>query len=465
MFLERRQTLVVVSAATALLLLDVTVVNVALPAIQRDLDASFAQLQWVVDAYALTLAVTLLAAGSYADRVGRRRVFCGGVALFALASIPCAVAGSATVLDVARALQGVGAAAMFATSLALLADAYPPDERGFALGVWGAISGGALALGPLVGGALVDGPGWRWVFLLNLPLGALLLVATARGVRESRDPDPAPADWAGAAAATVGAFLVVLAIIRGDAEGWTSAPILAAFAGGAAALALFCRIELRRPRPMLDLRLFGDPPFAGTVVVAFAQSFALYPLFLFLALWFAAPLGLSPWETGVRLLPLTLVLFAVAPLSGRVTGRVPLRLHLAAGLALSGAALLAMRGLDARSAWSELLPGFVLGGFGIGVISPALAAAMVGVLPGDQAGLASGITNTFRQLGIAVGIAVLGAVFQASAGFDAAAPPAAAAVSRAGFADGLNAVFTVSAVVALAAVPLTLVLLRGRSGN
>jgi len=436
----------VVSAATALLLLDVTVVNVAVPAIGEDLGATFSELEWVIDAYALTLAAVLLTAGSLSDRIGRRRVFVLGLWIFAGASLMCALAGSPTLLDLARGLQGVGGAAIFATSLALLANEFPEHRRGFAFAVWGAVSGGALAVGPLVGGALVDGPGWRWIFLLNLPLGLALIIGATR-LRESGDANAPGTDWAGAAAFTVAVFALVFALIRGNPEGWGSPVILAALALGGLAFGAFVAIELRGTHPMLPPSLFRVPAFTGTAIVAFAQSFALYPMFLFLALYFQQVLDYTAWETGLRLLPVTVVLFAVAPLSGKLTGRVTLGRHLAAGLLLIGTGLLTMRALDPASEWTALLPGLVIGGLGIGVISPALAAAMVSVLPVDRAGLASGINNTFRQLGIAVGIAGLGAILQARA---------PSLTARPDFVSALDTIFLVAAAVALAAVPAAL---------
>ena len=447
-------TLAVVSAATAMLLLDVTVVNVALPAIREDLDASFAELQWVVDAYALTLAATLLTAGALADRHGRRAVFAAGLVAFTACSALCAAASSGVLLDVARAAQGVGAAAMFAASLALLAHEFQGARRGFALGVWGAITGAALAIGPLVGGLLVDGLGWRWVFLVNLPLGALLAILTVRSLPESRDPSPRGLDVPGLVTFGAACFLGTFGLIRGNEDGWTSAPVLGSLAAAAVLLAAFVVIERRSAAPMLAPALFRIPSFTGTAVVAFAQSVALYPLFLFLAVYLQQGLGHSATGTGLRLLPLTLVLFAVAPISGRLTGRIPLRIPLVTGLVLIAAGLLLMRGLTERSDWTHLLPGFVVGGLAIGIISPALAAAMVGVLPGDQVGLASGINNTFRQLGIAAGIAVLGAVFthHADGGL-------------AGLVEGLDAVFLVAAVVAAASAAIAWPLLAGLRGD
>lgn len=455
-----RYTLLAASGATALLLLDVTAVNVALPAIERGLDASFAELQWVIDAYALTLAVVLLTTGALADRHGRRLVFLAGIAIFVAASLLCGLAGGPVVLDVARALQGVGGAAMFSSSLAILAHEYRGAARGRALGIWGAITGAALALGPLAGGALVDGLGWRWIFLLNPPLGALLAWVTVAGVRESRAGLERPLDLAGVVTFTLGCFLLVFALMRGNAEGWDSALITGALALAAASLTAFVVIELRGRAPMLDLRLFRIPAFSGTAIVAFAQSFALYPLFLFLALYFQNLLGFTPLETGVRLLPLTVALFVMAPISGRLTSRVPLRVLLSVGLALIGTGLLLMRAVDATSEWTALLPGFLVGGAGIGVISPALAAAMVGVLSEAKTGLASGVNNTFRQLGIAVGIAALGAIFQHRLG--AAPEQVVPAAARGVFVAGLREIFLVAAIVAFAAVPLTLALVRQR---
>ncbi len=447
-------TLAVVSAATAMLLLDVTVVNVALPAIRADLDASFAELQWVVDAYALTLAATLLTAGAIADRRGRRAVFAAGLVAFTVCSGLCAAAGSGAVLDLARAAQGIGAAAMFAASLALLAHEFQGAQRAFALGVWGAITGAALAIGPLVGGVLVDGPGWRWVFLVNLPLGALLTWLTLRHLPESRDPAPRGLDLPGLASFGGASFLLTYGLIRGNGDGWSSAPVLGSLAGAAVLLAAFAAIERRADAPMLAPALFRDPAFTGTAVVAFAQSVALYPLFLFLAVYLQEGLGYSATETGLRLLPLTLVLLVVAPVSGRATGRIGLRAPLVTGLALIAIALWLMRGLETTSSWTHLLPGFVVGGLAIGIISPALAAAMVGVLSADQVGLASGINNTFRQLGIAVGIAVLGAVFTHHADG-----------RLQGLVDGLDAVFAVAALIAAGGAAIAWPLLAGFRGS
>lgn len=445
---QRWITLLVVSAATAMLLLDVTVVNVALPAIRDDLGADFGEMQWVIDAYALTLAATLLSAGALADRIGRRAVFAWGLALFTACSAFCAATGSPLLLDLARAVQGIGAAAMFASSLALLANEFQDKERGFALGVWGGVTAGALAIGPLVGGILTDELDWRWIFLVNLPIGALLVWLTARSLPESREESPRPLDPAGMATFGAACFLATYGLIRGNEEGWGNAAIVASLAGAVALLGAFVAIERRRAETaMLPLSLFRVPAFTGTAVVAFAQSVALYPLLLFLAIYFQVGLGLTPTETGLRILPLTLVLVVVAPISGRLTNRWPLRVPLTTGLVLIGTGLLLMRAVDVESGWTTLLPGLLVGGLAIGVISPALAAAMVSVLPVERSGLASGINNTFRQLGIAIGIAGLGAIFDHR--MSQALDP------RAGTVAALDSVLFAAAVVAFAGALIT----------
>ena len=456
----KRLTLLAASGATALLLLDVTAVNVALPSIEHGLRASLGELQWVIDAYALTLAVVLLSTGALADRHGRKRIFLAGTALFAAASLICGVAPNPVVLDFARAIQGIGGAAMFSCSLAILANQFSGPARGRALGIWGAVTGAALALGPLVGGVLVDAAGWRWIFLINIPLCAILLAITRAGVVESKSEEAPAFDLAGTSAFTLGAFLTVFALIRGNEEGWGSALIITCFSVGGVLLVAFVGIQLRSKTPMLNPSYFRIRAFTGTAIVAFAQSFALYPLFLFIAIYFQDVLHFTPTQTGLRLLPLTVALFVIAPISGSFTSKVQLRYLLSLGLTLIGLGLLLMTKVEPASDWTALLPGFLVGGVGIGVISPSLAAAMVGVLSEEKTGLASGVNNTFRQLGIAVGIAVLGAIFQAQVG---GGPNAVISGSgRQAFTSALSDIFAVAAVVAFAAVPLTLWLVRQR---
>jgi EmrB/QacA subfamily drug resistance transporter len=411
---HRWWTLGAVCVATFMLLLDVTIVNVALPDIQRDLGSSFEDLQWVVDAYALTLAAFLLTAGSLADRVGRRRVFIAGLALFTVASLLCGLSTSPTALNLSRALQGVGGAAMFATSLALLASAFTGRERGTALGIWGATTGASVAIGPLVGGVLVEHVSWQSIFFVNLPIGLATIAVTLRMVGESRAADPDPIDWPGLVTFSVGLFALVFALVRGNSSGWGSAEIVGLLAAAVALLVAFVVIEARRERPMLDLALFRKPTFVGVSIAAFVLSASMFAMFLYLTLYMQNILGYSPLEAGLRFLPITVLSFFCAALSGNLTERVPVRYLLGVGLGLVGVGLLLMSGLDANSKWTALLPGFLLGGAGVGLTNPAIASTAVGVVDQRRAGMASGVNSTFRQVGIATGIAGLGAIFQST---------------------------------------------------
>jgi EmrB/QacA subfamily drug resistance transporter len=405
-------TLIAVSMAIFMLLLDITVVNVALPEIQHQLHSSFSDLQWVVNAYALTLAAFLLTAGAVSDLVGRRRVFALGLVVFTASSAVCGLSSSPLMLNLARAVQGTGGAMMFATSLALIAQAFHGRDRGTAFGVFGAVTGAAVAVGPVLGGVITTGIGWEWIFFVNVPIGALAVFVTLTQVAESRDPDARGVDWAGLLTFSASLFLLVFALVQGNEKGWGSTEILSFLIASAALLAAFVAVEALQRRPMLDLSLFRRPAFAGASIVAFAISGSFFAMFLYLTLYIQDVLGFSPLQAGLRFLPITLLSFAVAPVAGKLTVRVPVRLLLGTGLVLAGAGLLAMTGLDAGSTWTALIPGFVLGGIGIGMINPPLASTAIGVVPHERSGMASGINSTFRQVGIATGIAGLGAVFQ-----------------------------------------------------
>jgi EmrB/QacA subfamily drug resistance transporter len=394
-----------------MLLLDITVVNTALPDIQEDLDASFTDLQWVIDAYTLTLAAFTLSAGSLADRLGRRRVFAWGLAIFTLASLACALAPTATALNVARALQGVGGAVMFAVSLALIAQEFRGRELGTATGIYGATIGGAVAIGPLVGGALTEGLGWESIFYLNVPIGIAAVLLTMARIRETRDPDARGVDWAGTVTFSGSLLMLVLALLRGNDEGWTSAPIVALGAGAAALFAAFVYSQTRVREPMLPLALFRIPSFTGVQLGAFAIAGSQFALFLYITLYLQNVLGYSPLEAGVRYLPITLSSFVVAPLAGQLMARVPPRILIGGGLALAGVGLVLMSGVEEGDTWTTLLAGFLIGGAGIGLLNPPTAAVAVQVVERAQSGMAAGINNTFRQVGIAVGIAAYGALF------------------------------------------------------
>ena len=482
-------TLVAVCVATFMLLLDVTIVNVALPYIERDLHSSFSDLQWVVDAYALTLAALLLTAGSLADGLGRRRVFVAGLVIFTAASALCGLAQSSLMLNLSRALQGVGGAAMFATALALLASAYQARDRGTAFGLWGATTGAAVAVGPLVGGLLVEYIGWEAIFFVNVPIGLGAIALTLARVQESRDRERAGSDWLGTMTFSGALFLLVFGLIRGNAEDW-SAPIVACLVGAAVLLLAFVAIERRTRHPMLDLSLFRKPAFDGASVAAFVLSAAMFAMFLYLTLYIQNILGYSALESGLRFMPTTLLSFLVAPVSGKLAEQLGVRWFLAGGLALVGLGLLLMHGLQPGDDWTALLAGFLVSGGGIGLVNPALATAAVGVVEPWRAGMASGINSTFRQVGIATGIAAWGALFQhrvasafteqaaaaglrggpraggnvsdfiAFGGASRAGNPALARVAEAAFDAGLNHILLIAAVVAFAGAVLAGVLTR-----
>jgi EmrB/QacA subfamily drug resistance transporter len=409
-----RWTLVAICVATFMLLLDITIVNVALPEIDEDLGASFSDLEWVVNAYALGLAAFLLVAGSLGDRIGRRRIFTGGLVLFVAASVLCGLARTPTFLNLARALQGIGGSAMFATSLALIAAAFPVGrERANAIGAWGATIGAAVALGPLVGGLCVEHLGWESIFFINVPIGAAAVFVTLRYVEESRDPRPRRIDWAGAAVFSAALFALVYALVRGNVEGWGSTLIVACLVASALLFAAFLALELRVADPTFDLRLFRNRSFNGVSIAAFGLSAGMFSMFLYLTLYIQNQLEHTPLEAGLRFLPLTLVSFAVAPLTARLAERGPARVFFGVGLGLVGLGLLLMRAITPDSEWTALLPGMIVAGAGVGCTNPMIASVAVGVVDARDAGMASGINSTFRQVGIATGVAALGAIFQA----------------------------------------------------
>jgi len=405
-------TLGAVCVATFMLLLDITVVNTALPAIQKDLGGSFTDLQWVIDAYALSLAALVLTAGSLADRLGRRRVFVVGLAVFSVASLLCALAPDPTFLNLSRALQGVGGAIMFAVSLALVAQEFPSgSERGMAMGIYGATIGISVAIGPLVGGALTDGISWESVFLINVPVGLAAIGVTYWKVQESRDPNASRIDWGGLVTFSTALLLLVLGLVRGNDEGWGSTLIVSLFAAAAVLMAAFVAIESKVREPMLPLGLFRNHAFTGVQLAAFAVSASMFALFLYLTLYLQQFLGYSAIDAGIRYLPITIGAFLIAPIAGMALAKVQARYLMSGGLLLIGAGLLLMSGLNMNSEWTALLLGFVVGGIGVGLLNPVVADVALSVVPKEQSGMAAGINDTFRQVGVAVGIAAWGAIF------------------------------------------------------
>jgi EmrB/QacA subfamily drug resistance transporter len=405
-------TLIVVCTAIFMLLLDITVVNVALPDIQRSLHSSFSDLQWVVDAYSLTLAAFLLTAGVIGDMFGRREVFAIGLGVFSLSSLICGLSTTSLMLNLARGAQGVGGAIMFATSLALIAQAFQGRDRGTAFGVFGAVTGGSVAVGPLIGGAITSGIGWRWIFFVNVPIGVVAIFMTLSKVDESRDLTPRRIDWVGFVTFSASLFMLVFALVRGNAAGWSSPEIVGLLVGAAVLMAAFLLNEWHRTDPMLDTALFRRPAMVGVSITAFTLSASIFALFLYLTLYMQDDLGYGPFPAGLRFLPITLLSFIVAPIAGKLTERVQSRFLLGSGLLLVAVGLFLMTLITSTSGWTTLLPGFVLAGAGIGMVNPVLASAAVAVVPPQRSGMASGINSTFRQVGIATGIAALGAVFQ-----------------------------------------------------
>ena len=486
-------TLLAVCAATFMLLLDITIVNVALPAIERALDASFSDLQWVVDAYALALATCVLTAGALADLFGRKRLFVIGIVLFTLASAACGLSNDPLFLIVARGVQGLGGAIMFATALALISQEFHGRERGTAFGIWGATIGAAVAIGPLAGGMLTSWLNWRWIFLVNIPIGVGTVLLALAQLRESSDPGHSRLDPLGLVTLTGGLLCLILGLIEGNRHGWTSALIIGLFAAAVVLLALFVASQAREGLTMIDLALFRRPAFVGAQVTAFAISSSMFAMFLYLTLYLQNVLRLSPLQTGVRFLPLSVVSFFAAPAAGRLSSFLPVRLLLGLGLGLVALALWLMSGITASSHWTTLLPGFIVGGIGIGMVNAPLASTAVSTVRVERAGMASGINNTFRQLGIATGIAALGAVFSSrvtdrvvaglqgvpgahhiasqlasgqATGAIASAPAGArgrvAEVARTSFISGLNHILVLGAIVSACGAVLAALLVRRR---
>jgi len=488
--LERRWwTLVAVCGATFMLLVDVTIVQVALPTIQRHLGASFTDLQWVIDAYALTLAAFILTSGSLADRFGRKVVFVVGISIFTAASLLCGAAGSTTVLIAARALQGFGGAAMFATGLALVGQEFQGAERGKAIAIWGATVGVGVAVGPLVGGVLTDSLGWRWIFFVNAPFGIATLVLALTRMVNIGDPGAKRLDLGGLVTFSGSLFLLMLGLLRGNDEGWGSPLIVSLLSASALLLVAFVIVELRHPRPMFDLSLFGNRAFVGVSFATFAIGAGMFAVYPYLTLYLQNDLGYSALAGGLYLLPSTVPCFFVPLLTRTTVERLPPGIVLGAGLGLTAGGLALMHGLTVASDWTALIPGLLLTGIGIGIANPAIAKIGLGVVPPQRTGMASGISNTFRIGGLATGVAALGAIFQhhlsssladqlgrpagqlakalASGGTHAAqrlAPsePGVLDASHHAFVSAMNEIFLIGAVVVLCGSLAGLTLVRAR---
>jgi EmrB/QacA subfamily drug resistance transporter len=445
--------------ALFMVMLDNTVVNVALPSIQRDLDASISSLEWTINGYTLSFAVLLATAGRLGDIFGRRRMFIGGVVVFTLSSATAGFAPDTLSLVISRIAQGVGAAFMMPGTLSIITDAFPAQERGKAIGTWAGVSALALAIGPLLGGFLTEHVGWQAIFFINLPVGIGAVLAALFAVRESRDETVGrEVDYAGVAVLTAGLTALVLALVEGNSWGWGSPEIISLIAGSVLALALFAAIERRVRTPMVEFGLFASRNFIGAVSVAFIVTFAMLGMFFFLALYMQNILGYTPLEAGVRFLPTTLMIMIVAPISGRLSDRIGPRWLITAGMTLTATSLFMFTQIGDGTTYSDLLPAFILMGVGIAMTMSPMSTAAMNAVPVAKAGIASGVLSMSRMLGGTFGVAAIGALFQSEAG-------SAVAPDKAAFVDALSHAMRLSTAVAALGAVIGLTLIESRRAH
>ncbi len=447
-------TLLAVCLGTFMLLIDITIVVVALPDIRTSLHTSFTDVQWTIDAYSLSLATFLLPAGSLADIFGRRRVFGIGLAIFTVGSILCGLSSSGIELIIWRALQGIGGATVFATSLALLAQTFQGRERGVAFGVWGAVSGVSTALGPLLGGVFTTELSWHWIFYVNIPIGVFAIFLTLTQVAEFRPEHHRRLDLTGFVLFTLGLTALVFGLIESGFKGWGSTEVIVSLAVAVASLTLFAVAETAISQPMFNLKLFRKPAFLGGSLAAFGINGSLYALFLYIVLYFQNADHYSALGCGLRIAVITAGALVTAIPAGRLSTRIPVRFLIGPGLLLVGIGLLLMRGLGGDSSWTHLIPGFLIAGIGSGLVNAPLASTAVGVVEPQESGMASGINTTCRQIGVATAVAALGSIFTSKLSH------ATSATLGLHYASALNELFLITACLALATGVLALALLR-----
>jgi EmrB/QacA subfamily drug resistance transporter len=449
---RRWWTLGAVAFGLFMIMLDNTVVNVALPSIQRDLGVGLSELQWIVTGYALTFAALMLTGGKLADHYGRRLIFVVGLSVFTLASLGCGLAESGEMLIAARVVQGAGAALMNPSTLSIISATFPPEQRGMAIGIWAGVSALALAIGPLVGGLLTDHLDWSWIFFVNVPVGVLAVAASFLVIEESRDmSEERRLDLPGQLAGGLGLFALTYALIEANTYGWTSARILAAFAVAAVGLAAFLWLERVQRVPMLDLELFRNRTFAGANSVVLLVALAMFGVFFFVSLYMQNILGFSAVETGAAFLPMTVLIMLVAPIAGKASDRLGSRWLMTVGMVLVGLQLLYLSRLGIDETFWDLLPGLLVGGAGMALVMTPSAAAAVRSVPVDKAGVGSAVLNACRQVGGSLGIAVMGAIMAAEIG-DRRSPEA--------FVDGFSTALLVAALIAFAGAVLALATVR-----
>ena len=404
-------TLAAVAVGLFMIMLDNTVVNVALPSIQKDLHIGTSELEWVVNAYALTFGVLLLTGGKLADLFGRRFIFIVGLVIFTGASLWCGLAGGAESLIAARTVQGIGAALMNPATLSIITATFPPRQRGMAIGIWAGVSALALAVGPLVGGILTEDIHWGWIFFINIPVGVAGVVAARIFIDETRDTSREQRlDVPGLLTSAIALFALTLALIETNEHAWGSPLVLSLFGVAAAGLVGFVLLELRQRIPMLDLTLFRERQFAGANAVMFLVGLAMFGIFFFNSLFLQRVLHYGAIKTGATFLPMTVLIIFVAPLAGRIADRVGPRWLMSAGMVLLTASLLLFATLDADSSWWNILPGLIVGGIGMAITMAPTTAAAMGSVPVDKAGVGSAVINSMRQVGGSLGIAIMGAL-------------------------------------------------------
>jgi EmrB/QacA subfamily drug resistance transporter len=449
-------TLAAVAFGLFMIMLDNTVVNVALPSIERDLHISISALEWIVTAYALVFAALLITGGKLADMYGRRRIFVAGLVVFTLSSLACGLAPSAGFLIGARVVQGAGAALMQPATLSIIMATFPPRQRGLAIGTWAGVSALALAIGPLAGGLIVDNVNWNWIFFINVPVGALGILASRIFIKESRDTSHEQSiDLPGLATSGLALFALTYGLIEGNRHGWSSPEILGLFVASAALLALFVLVEHRQRLPMLDLSLFKIGAFTGANIVALLVSLGMFGVFFYVSLYVQNVLGYSPTKAGAIFLPMTLLIILVAPFAGRSSDRIGPRWLMGGGMTLLGISLLLYQRMGVHSDFWTLLPALLVGGVGMALTMSPMTSAAMGAVPVDKAGVGSGVLNSFRQVGGALGIAVMGAILASYLHASVRT-----SLGKQQYVDGLHAALLVAAMVTFAAAAVAVVLVR-----
>ena len=449
--------------ALFMVMLDNTVVNVALPSIQREIGAQLSALEWVINGYTLTFAVLIATGGRLGDIFGRRRMFLTGVIIFAVTSATAGLAQDPAMLIGSRAIQGIGAALMMPATLSIITHAFPAAERGKAIGTWAGVSALALSIGPVIGGFLTEYVSWRAIFFINLPVAVGAVVATVFAVTESRDETvDRRVDYPGVIALTAALTAIILGLIEGNSWGWGSTPILSLLIGGTIGLAVFVAIELRVAAPMVEFALFRTRQFIGTNLVAFIITFAMMGTFFFMALYMQDILGFSALEAGVRFLPTTMVIAVIAPISGRLADRLGPATPMSAGLAVLAVSMFMFAGIDTSTTYSGLLIPFILMGIGIALVMSPMSTAAMNAVSVQKSGVASGVLQMSRMVGASVGIAATGAIFQAQlgSGFDPAKLATAPEQARATFVDALSSAMLLAAFVVVAGLVVSLTLVR-----